>query len=169
MGATVLNDFGADLNLIQRAARGEDEAVSELFAKHEARLKRMVRLRLNRRLQGRIDSSDVLQEAYLEIVNKLDEYLRNPEAPFFLWLGQITGYKLADIHRRHLGTQMRNAERDFPSSVARFPRPIRCRLAAQLLRDNSPAPHTRLSRPRCGNGSRECLTPWSRSIAKSSR
>ena len=112
MGATVLNDSDADLNLIQRAARGEDEAVSVLFAKHEDRLKRMVRLRLNRRLQGRIDSSDVLQEAYLEIVNKLDEYLRNPEAPFFLWLRQITGYKLADIHRRHLGTQMRNAERD---------------------------------------------------------
>lgn len=133
MGAIVLNDSSSDLDLIQRAARGDEEAVRELFAKHEDRLKRMIRLRLNRRLQGRIDSSDVLQEAYLEIANKLDEYLRNPAAPFFLWLRQITGYKLADIHRRHLGTRMRNAQRDISVFRGALPRADSVSLAAQLL------------------------------------
>lgn len=133
MGALVLNDSSADLDLIQRAARGDEEAVRELFAKHQDRLKRMIRLRLNRRLQGRIDPSDVLQEAYLEIANKLDEYLRNPQAPFFLWLRQITGYKLADIHRRHLGTRMRNAQRDISVFRGELPRADSVSLAAQLL------------------------------------
>lgn len=133
MGAIVLNDSSADSDLIQRAARGDEEAVRELFAKHQDRLKRMIRLRLNRRLQGRIDSSDVLQEAYLEIANKLDEYLRNPQAPFFLWLRQITGYKLADIHRRHLGTRMRNAQRDISVFRGALPRADSVSLAAQLL------------------------------------
>lgn len=133
MGAIVLNDSSADSDLIQRAARGDERAVRELFVKHEDRLKRMIRLRLNRRLQGRIDSSDVLQEAYLEIAGKLDEYLQNPEAPFFLWLRQMTGYKLADIHRRHLGTQMRNAQRDISVFRGALPPANSVSLAAQLL------------------------------------
>jgi RNA polymerase sigma-70 factor (ECF subfamily) len=133
MGAIVLNDSNANMDLIQRAARGDERAVRELFAMHEDRLKRMIRLRLNRRLQGRIDSSDVLQEAYLEVAGKLDEYLQNPEAPFFLWLRQITGYKLADVHRRHLGAQMRNAERDISVSRRALPLADSVSLAAHLL------------------------------------
>ena len=133
MGAIALNDSSADSDLIPRAARGDERAVRELFAMHEDRLKRMIRLRLNRRLQGRIDSSDVLQEAYLEIASKLDEYLQNPEAPFFLWLRQMTGYKLADIHRRHLGTQMRNAERNISVFRGALPPANSVSLAAQLL------------------------------------
>ncbi len=129
----MLNDSSADSDLIQRAARGDERAVRELFVKHEDRLKRMIRLRLNRRLQGRIDSSDVLQEVYLEIAGKLDEYLQNPRAPFFLWLRQMTGYKLADIHRRHLGTQMRNAERDISVFRGALPPANSVSLAAQLL------------------------------------
>ncbi len=61
----------------------------------------MVRLRMSRRLQGRGDDSDVLQESYLEISRKFNEYLDNPSVPFFLWVRHMTGLKLAEIHRRH--------------------------------------------------------------------
>ena len=67
----------------------------------------MVALRLDRRLQGRIDPSDVIQEAYLEASARLAEYLRNPSMPFFLWLRFLTGQKLVTLHRHHLGVQMR--------------------------------------------------------------
>src|SRR5262245_52657084 len=99
-------------DLLQRAGRGDVQAVGELFARHRDRLRRMVQVRLDRRLQGRIDPSDVLQEAYLEVARGLAEYLRNPVLPFFLWLRLLTGRKLQALHRRHLGTQVRDAGRE---------------------------------------------------------
>src|SRR5262249_56524949 len=98
--------------LLQRAAGGDSQAVQELFALHRDRLKRMVHLRLSRRLQGRVDDSDVLQEAFLDISKRLQEYAADPKLPFFLWLRHMTGLKLAEVHRRHLGTQLRAPYRE---------------------------------------------------------
>ena len=69
--------------LIRRAAVGEEAALGELFSRHRDRLKRMVHLRLSRRLAGRVDDSDVLQEAYLEVARKLPEYAQAPRLPLF--------------------------------------------------------------------------------------
>src|SRR5205809_7924448 len=88
--------------LLRRAAAGDQAAVNELFTLYRDRLGAMVRLRLNRRLQDRIDPSDVLQEAYLEVCRVLPDYLRSPTVPFFLWVRHITGQKLITVHRRHL-------------------------------------------------------------------
>src|SRR5437667_12801971 len=98
--------------LLRRAAAGEEGPLRELFSRHRDRLKRMVHLRLSRRLQGRVDDSDVLQEAFLDACKKLPEYVRAPGLPFFLWLRHLTGLKLAEVHRRHLGTQRRDAARE---------------------------------------------------------
>ena len=56
-----------DERLIVRAAEGDHVALAELFGRYRKRLRQMVRLRLDRRLQGRVDPSDVLQEAYLDV------------------------------------------------------------------------------------------------------
>ena len=64
--------------ILQQAARGDGQVLGTLLARHRDRLRRMVALRLDRRLQGRIDPSDVIQEAYLEASARLAEYLRNP-------------------------------------------------------------------------------------------
>ena len=77
---------GGDTELVQRLTHGDRSALEELLNRHRGRLKRMVRLRLNRKLQGRIDASDVIQEAWLQANHSLDDYLRNPDMPFFLWL-----------------------------------------------------------------------------------
>jgi DNA-directed RNA polymerase specialized sigma24 family protein len=53
------------IELCRRIERGDETALLELFARHRDRLRRMIKLRLDRRLQGRLDPSDVLQEAYL--------------------------------------------------------------------------------------------------------
>jgi RNA polymerase sigma-70 factor (ECF subfamily) len=71
----------------------------------------MVAVRLDPRLQGRVDPSDVLQEAYLEALRRLNDYLRGPEMPFYLWLRLVAGDRLARIHRHHLGAGMRDAAR----------------------------------------------------------
>jgi RNA polymerase sigma-70 factor (ECF subfamily) len=46
----------------------------------------MIRLRFDQRLQGRIDPSDVLQETYVEAMERFREYAADPAMPFFLWL-----------------------------------------------------------------------------------
>ena len=56
-----------DDDLLLRLEGGDERALTELFTRHRERLRRMIRLRLDRRLQGRIDSSDMLQETYLEV------------------------------------------------------------------------------------------------------
>src|SRR5919201_4709451 len=88
--------------LLERAGAGDAQAMNELFARHRDRLRWMVRLRLNRRLQGRVDPSDVLQEAYMEVCKGFADYAREPRLPFFLWLRHVTGQRLIAVHRRHL-------------------------------------------------------------------
>jgi RNA polymerase sigma-70 factor (ECF subfamily) len=119
--------------LIRRAAAGEEEALRELFSRHCDRLKRMVHLRLSRRLAGRVDDSDILQDAYLEAARQLGEYLREPRLPFFLWLRHLTALKLAEVHRRHLGTQLRDADREVTLHRGGLPLADSVSLAAQLL------------------------------------
>ena len=64
-------------DLLRRAGNGDTSALGQLLDSHRARLRRMVKLRLDTRLQGRIDASDVLQEAYLEVAQRLAEYVRD--------------------------------------------------------------------------------------------
>jgi RNA polymerase sigma-70 factor (ECF subfamily) len=119
--------------LLDRAAAGDTAAVAELFSRHRKRLKRMVRLRLSRHLQSRVDDSDVLQEALLEAAKRLPEYLRDKPLPFFLWLRHLTDEKLIDAHRRHLGAKMRDAAQEVSLHRGAMPAASSASLAAQLL------------------------------------
>jgi RNA polymerase sigma-70 factor (ECF subfamily) len=119
--------------LLQRAAAADQAAVGELFDLHRDRLRRMIHLRLDRRLQGRLDPSDVLQETFLEFADALPSYVKNPEAPFYLWLRCITGRKLHALHRKHLGTRMRDAGREVSLYRGALPEASSISLAAQLL------------------------------------
>ena len=133
MGSFSTADSGDVPDLLRRAAAGDEQAFQELFGRYRDRLKRMVRLRLNRRLQGRVDDSDVLQEAYLDVSRRLNEYLANPTLPFFLWLRHLAGLKLAEVHRRHLGTQRRDADREVTLHRGGLPEADSVSLANQLL------------------------------------
>jgi RNA polymerase sigma-70 factor (ECF subfamily) len=95
-------------------AVGRDEAacLGPLLERHRDRLRRMVALRIDPRLRGRVDPSDVVQEAYLEATARLPEYERGPTMPFFLWLRLIAGQRLRIVHRHHLGVQARDAGRE---------------------------------------------------------
>jgi RNA polymerase sigma-70 factor, ECF subfamily len=123
-----------DRELLRRALEGEEPALAALFDGYRERLRRMIRLRLDRRLSGRVDSSDVLQEAYLDMRKRIAEYARNPAAmPFHLWLRLVTGQRLTDIHRFHLGSQMRDAGQEVSLHRGPFPQANSVSLAAQLL------------------------------------
>ena len=108
-------------------------ALADLFTIFRERLKQMVLLRLDRRLSGRIDASDVLQEAYLEVHKRFAEWAGNEQLPLFLWLRLITGQKLLDFHRRHLGAQMRDAGQEVSLYRGALPQASSASLAAHLL------------------------------------
>jgi RNA polymerase sigma-70 factor (ECF subfamily) len=93
----------------------------------------MVLLRLDRRLQGKIDASDVLQEAYLDLARRADEIADRPAMPFFLWLRLLTGQRLLTIHRRHFGTRMRDVGQEVALHHGAMPQATSASLAAQLL------------------------------------
>ena len=120
-------------DLVRRAAAGEESAMAELFDRHRDRLRRMVRLRLDRRLQGRVDPSDVLQDAYVDLVEKLPEYASRPGLPFFLWLRLVVGERLLRVHRHHLGAALRDAGREISLHQGGMPQASSASLAAQLL------------------------------------
>jgi len=119
--------------LLRRIAAGDARAVAELFAAYRDRLRLMVRLRLDRRLQGRLDPSDVLQEAYLDIAQRAPGYAANPTMSPYLWLRYLTGQRLMQLHRRHLGTQMRDAGQEVSLYRGALPQASSVSLANQLL------------------------------------
>jgi RNA polymerase sigma-70 factor, ECF subfamily len=127
------NNSAETARLLEQARAGDKEALNRLFARHRARLRRMVDLRLDRRLQARIDASDVIQEAYVEVITRLDEYVNHPSYPLFLWLRLIVGERLLKLHRHHLGTQMRDAGLEVSIYRGALPEASSAALAAQLL------------------------------------
>jgi RNA polymerase sigma-70 factor (ECF subfamily) len=118
---------------LRRAAAGDETALPALWDRHRARLRQMVRLRLDRRLQGRVDPSDVLQEAYLDLAARLPDYARDRPMPPFLWLRLVTGQRLMQVHRHHLGAAMRSAGREVSLYRGALPQASSASLAAQLL------------------------------------
>ncbi len=117
-----------------RALAGDEDAFFALFEAERDRLRRMIRLRLDRRLSGRVDSDDVLQDAFLEARKRLADYVRDPKTlPFHLWLRLVTAQKLTDLHRFHLGTQARDAGMEVSLHRGAYPQASSVSLAAQLL------------------------------------
>ena len=90
------------VELLARVRGGDQPALAELFARHRDKLRRMVQLRLDHRLAGRVSPSDVLQEAYIDALKRIDHYFDKPDQPFFGWLRLVVGQRLADVHREHL-------------------------------------------------------------------
>jgi RNA polymerase sigma-70 factor (ECF subfamily) len=122
-----------DDDLLVRLEGGDARALIDLFTRHRERLRRMIRLRLDRRLRRRIDSSDVLQDAYLEVARRAPEYLAQPAMPPFLWLRFLTGQTLQALHRHHLKVHMRDAGHEVSLRRRATPQANSATLAEMLL------------------------------------
>ena len=108
-----MTDPTADVDAIAlRLRAGDPAAAGELFAACRERLKKMVKLRLDRRVQGRFDASDVLQEAFMDVQRKAADFACKLDMPAYLWLRLVTAERLLILHRHHLGTQMRDAAQE---------------------------------------------------------
>jgi RNA polymerase sigma-70 factor (ECF subfamily) len=100
--------------LLALATAGDGAAWGSLLTAEQERLIRMVAFRMDPRLRGRIDAADVVQEAFVQASAHREDFFRAPEMPLFLWLRKIVSNKLFELHRHHIGTHMRDANRDRP-------------------------------------------------------
>ncbi len=128
-------------NELQLLRTEGEQALATIFSRYEERLERMIRFRMNRKLWGRVDPSDVLQEAYFESARRLPNYLRHAAVPVFVWLHGMTGQTLVDVHRRHLGTQSRDAGREVAMRRSGGPMATSTCLAARLVADLTSPSH----------------------------
>jgi RNA polymerase sigma-70 factor (ECF subfamily) len=98
--------------LVDQVIHGDRKALAVLFDHYRDRLWRIINFRIDQRLQGRVDPDDVLQESYLAAEQRIEHFLHDSPQGFFIWLRLICNQTLIDVHRRHLGTQSRDAGRD---------------------------------------------------------
>jgi RNA polymerase sigma-70 factor (ECF subfamily) len=77
-------DTRTNEELLDAARNGDGGALAAFVQRHRGQLERMARLRMDRRLQGRVDPADVLQDAYLAVCRKFPQYSADPRLPFFL-------------------------------------------------------------------------------------
>lgn len=100
--------------LIDAAREGDAEAVNQLLDRHRNGIRRLIELRLDRKVQQRVDVSDVVQEVLVEASGRLEKYLDDPVMAFHLWLRQIAWDHIIDTYRRHRVSAKRSMDREQP-------------------------------------------------------
>ncbi|OJW26993.1 MAG: RNA polymerase subunit sigma-70 [Planctomycetales bacterium 71-10] len=93
------------IELLARARAGEAEALGELCALYRNYLRMVVRTGLGPRLRERLELSDVVQEALVEVVRQFPQFTGQNEAALVGWLRRLVGQKLADLGRYHSRTK----------------------------------------------------------------
>jgi len=126
--------------LLEQVRKGDRQAFEQLLAQHRPYLRQLVELRLDPKLRPRVDPSDVVQEAQIEAVRRIDAYLEQAPLPFRLWLRQLAHDRLLMMHRRHV----KAARRSLGQEVA-LPDRSSLLLAQQLLASGS-TPSQKLDR-----------------------
>jgi RNA polymerase sigma-70 factor (ECF subfamily) len=119
--------------LLRNAAAGDQQSWGGLLMRYREPLRRMVALRLDDRLRGRIDPEDVVQEAFLQASLQLPRYLQEEALPFFLWLRLVTCQRLSVLHRHHLQAHCRTVDQELSLNGWLVPTASSSALASRLL------------------------------------
>ena len=140
--------------LLQQARGGDAGAWGRLLESYTPYLTLLARVQIGRRLQGKVDPVDVVQETFLDAHRQSGNFRGTSEAELVTWLRRILAGQLALMMRRYLGTQGRdvNLERELGAQLDQSSQD----LDGGLIRSHS----TRACTPRAAN--RRCCwpTPW---------
>lgn len=130
-------DSAETQHLLEEVRAGNRQAFEQLLAQHRPYLSQLVELRLDPKLRSRVDPSDVVQEAQMEAVRRLDAYLEQAPMPFRLWLRQLAHDRLLMARRRHVKAARRAVDQELA-----LPEGSSVLLAQQLLAaGSSPSQH----------------------------
>jgi RNA polymerase sigma-70 factor (ECF subfamily) len=126
-------DSAQTLRLLVQVSHGNAGALDRLLARHRPAIHAFVEVRLDPQLRARLDPSDVVQEAQLEVLRRMDDYLRRRPMPFHLWVRRTAYERLLNVRRDH-----RRACRSVSREVA-LPDRSSLLLARPLLGGPSPS------------------------------
>ncbi len=118
---------------MRRLKCGDLEALAALFSQQRERLWRMVNFRMDRRLFGRVDPDDVLQDAYLAATGRLKHYGDDSSLSPFVWVRLILMQTLTDIHRHHLGRRCETPIGELALQARHNPQTTSVSMAAVLI------------------------------------
>lgn len=99
-------------NVLNELRRDPEKTLNRVFKKNRPDLRRLVASRLDQKLIGRVDPSDIVQETLFEACRRLGEYLANPSVPFLKWLMALAEQNTVTAYRRHMLTQKRSIARE---------------------------------------------------------
>jgi RNA polymerase sigma-70 factor (ECF subfamily) len=95
-------------DLIKAAVNGNDGAFGQLLSRYGTYLNLLSRVELGRRLQGKLDPADLVQETFLEAHRHFPKFRGSTEPEFVGWLRRILSGVLANTIRRYFGTKARD-------------------------------------------------------------
>tara|TARA_R110002049_G_scaffold2750_10_gene22450 strand:- start:97245 stop:97931 length:687 start_codon:yes stop_codon:yes gene_type:complete len=129
--------LGETPEVLERLRTDAQQTLADAFTAHRERFWNLVSFRMHHRVAARVDVDDVLQEAFVAAGLRLEHYLRDPSFSLFVWLRMIVAQTLIDVHRRHMGTEMRDAGREVSIASPRFPQTTSVSLAGHLISDQT--------------------------------
>ena len=135
-----LKNMPTEAELEKRLMAGETDSLAVVFEFYRNRLRTAVNLRIDKRVCGRLDPSDVIQEAFLTAARELPGYIADPKATIFVWLHGLTTRRLSDLHRDHLATGMRAVNREAASLQGAGGFPDSGLVLSELVADSLPSP-----------------------------
>jgi len=94
--------------LIVEAKSGNDAELGRLLELYRTYLRLLARIEIGRRLQGKLDASDLVQETFLEAHRNFAQFRGSDEPQLVRWLRQILAAKVANLVRHYFGTQGRD-------------------------------------------------------------
>ncbi len=120
--------------IIQDARTGGEAALGSLLELYRNYLRLLARIEIGRKLQGKLDASDLVQETFLEAHRNFRLFQGSEEPQFVAWLRQILAAKVANLVRHYFGTQGRDVrlERELGASLDNSSRMLGQELAASL-------------------------------------
>ena len=140
-----MNDFGGiemsddtapmlSPKLRHQLQNDSDTVLAESFSEYRESFRHLIMFRMDRRLAGRVDPDDVLQEAYLAAKGRVEHFLAGDKFSLFAWLRMIVVQTLFDVHRRHLGAEKRSAMREIKLNAAggQYPQTTSVSIAGQI-------------------------------------
>ena len=107
-------DSAETCGLLEEVRQGVSVALELLLARHRPAMHAVVEARLDAQVRARLDPSDLVQEAQLEVVRRMDDFLERRPMPFHLWVRKTAYQRLLNARRDHRQRARRSVDREVP-------------------------------------------------------
>ena len=101
-------DETAAEDLLRQVRAGDHASFGRLLERYRNYLTVLARLQIGRRLQGKFDPADVVQETFLRAHDRFRQFRGRTEAELVGWLRRVLASRMAKLLRHYWGTKGRD-------------------------------------------------------------